>query len=336
MPNFTSLISSSSFTSTEIAKYISGGYGFSASSGKAISNGTYSILMQQAPSNVQKVAVNAKPQNGLNIICCSTSYLGDSTFSGIVFSVKVVSGKTFFRLYGTNSSLSITKEGAASLISECPMPKSMSSNTSYQFELTTGRYGWQVTYLNGAKKIPLIQLPILSETSLTTSQTKNFFRASNAVYCGVRADVAGIEINSLTISYSGTQGNPYGIETALLDCTSPPTQNPWQPSYFTNKINAVGSLTGFSTSSSTGYLTLPVTASTTTSSTLFINSLTNTNSDGVSNDDLPVVIIKFDYISGEPVISFDHGGVIKNLYFNSSIDAGVAHAVSEETGGPTF
>jgi hypothetical protein len=330
MPALTQDINSTAFTSTVIGNnYADSGYGFSAVNGKAVSSGTYSVLARSQTTNVHRVRVNAKPQEGLGIFCSATNYASTPSFAGILFEVKVSSGKTFFRLSAISSSATVTKEAAGSLVSECPMPSSMSTSTAYEFELTTGRYGWQVTYLKNTKRAILIQLPILSESSISGSQTDTYFKSSSATWCGVVTSKSGVKIDSLSIWYGGNQGNPYGATLNLFNCvgTASPSIN-FVPSSFATNLTAASSLAGFSLTSSGIVLS--------TTKTSFINSMTNATSDGISTEDIPVVVISFEVVSGNPVISLDHGGTTKNLYFNSTIDGGTSHAFSEETGGDAF
>jgi hypothetical protein len=98
-------INSTTFTNTVIGGYADNGYGFSAVNGKAVSSGTYSVLAKSQTTNVHRVRVNAKPQDGLGIFCSATSYAGGN-FQGILFEVKVASGKTFFRLSAVSPSTS--------------------------------------------------------------------------------------------------------------------------------------------------------------------------------------------------------------------------------------
>jgi hypothetical protein len=320
-------INSTTFTSPVISTYSDNGYGFSAVNGKAVSSGSYSVLARYQPTNVHRVKVNAKPQEGLGIFCSATTYAG-GIFEGILFEVKVSSGKTFFRLSAVSPSTTTTKEAVASLISECPMPASMSTGTAYDFELTTGRYGWQVTYLKNNKRTTLIQLPILSESSISGSQMATYFKNSNARWCGVITSKSGVEINSLSILYGGSQGNPYGSSFNMFNCTGTAgSSTTWNPSAFATNLTAASSLSGLNLT--TAGLSLPQTK------VSFINSMTNVNGDGITIDDIPVVVISFEVVSGDPIIALDHGGTVKNLYFNSQV-TGASTAFSEETGGTTF
>ena len=338
MPATIPFQSVSSFTSSSTLSNFSGYTNASVSSPNLVLSGSFPCIWSNTPSDVQKIRVTAKPQNGLTIFCSSTA-IDSNNFNGVCFEIKYIGNETLFRLYANPTSSTLSSESAASLISECPMPKSMSRNTSYEFELTVGRYGWQVTYLKNSKRVPLLQLPIFSSTAFPTSTIKNNFKIPQSKYCGVlNYGVAGstVLVDSISTFYGGNQGNPYGIETTLLDCTSPPTQNPWQPSSFTNKLDAKTSITNFSINSGTSYLTIPQTITTggNTGSAQFINSMSNTNGDGVSLDDIPVVIIKFDWINGETILSLDYDGTGTNYFFNSDIaSAGTFKAVTEETNG---
>jgi len=63
--------------------------------------------------------------------------------------------------------------------------------------------------------------------------------------------------------------------------------------------------------------------------------MTNANGDGITVEDIPVVVISFEVVSGDPILSLDHAGTVKNLYFNSQV-TGSSTAFSEETGGTIF
>lgn len=320
-------INSTTFTNQVIAGYGDNGYGFSAVNGKAVSSGIYSVLPRPQPTNVHRVRVNAKPQDGLGIFCSATSYAGGN-FQGILFEVKVSSGKTFFRLSAVSPSTSTTKESAASFISECPMPSSMSMGTAYEFELTTGRYGWQVTYLKNNKRVILIQLPVLSENSVSGSALSTYFKSNSATWCGVITSKSGVEVNSLAIWYGGNQGNPYGLSFNMFNCEGTNASNTtWNPSSFATNLTAASSLSGINLTPAG--LSLPQTK------VSFIDSMTNANGDGITIDDIPVVVISFEVVSGDPIIALDHGGTVKNLYFNSQV-SGASTAFSEETGGTIF
>jgi hypothetical protein len=320
-------INSTTFTNTVIGGYADNGYGFSAVNGKAVSSGAYSVLAKSQTTNVHRVRVNAKPQDGLGIFCSATSY-ASGNFQGILFEVKVASGKTFFRLSAVSPSTSITKESAASFISECPMPSSMSTGTAYEFELTTGRYGWQVTYLKNNKRVVLIQLPILSENSVSGSSLATYFKSNSATWCGVITSKSGVEVNSLAIWHGGNQGNPYGSSFNMFNCGGTAASNTtWNPSLFATNLTAAGALSGLNLT--TQGLSLNQ------SKVSFINSMTNANGDGITVEDIPVVVISFEVVSGDPILSLDHAGTVKNLYFNSQV-TGASTAFSEETGGTIF